>query len=160
MKEAPVFFLTLAKGGFKLKPAAEGSCLQLDIEHLPEIPKDGSPMKVCGNQQMRGNGRTLNVKGTGLTMAEFAGGLLSDYSGRQVIDHTGIEGRYDIEMDFTMEGPGAALKAGGPDAPIPTTSDDGPSIFSALEKIGLKLEAGKGPVETIVIDRVERPSGN
>jgi uncharacterized protein (TIGR03435 family) len=47
------------------------------------------------------------------------------------------------------------------DAPAPTTEDAGPSLFTALqEQLGLRLSPGRGPVEVLVIDQVERPSGN
>jgi len=37
----------------------------------------------------------------------------------------------------------------------------GPSFMMALqEQLGLKLETTKGPVEFLVIDRIERPSAN
>jgi len=46
------------------------------------------------------------------------------------------------------------------DVANPATSDR-PSIFTAVtEQLGLKLESAKGPVEVIVIDRIERPSEN
>jgi len=47
------------------------------------------------------------------------------------------------------------MVAGGVNAPADAT---GPSIFSAVEEqLGLKLTSGKGPLEVIVIDHVERP---
>ena len=52
----------------------------------------------------------------------------------------------------------ASIKLSGPDD---TPSDTVPPLFSALqEQLGLKLEAGKGPVKVLVIDHVERPSAN
>ena len=56
------------------------------------------------------------------------------------------------------------LQTPGPpgDAENPAAAADaGPSIFTALqEQLGLRLESGKGPVETLVIDHVEKPSKN
>ena len=45
---------------------------------------------------------------------------------------------------------------------VPSGSDpNGTSIFSALQdQLGLKLESGKGPIEIIVIDHIEKASGN
>jgi uncharacterized protein (TIGR03435 family) len=165
-KEAPVYALTIAKGGLKIKPTVEGSCLPIDWKNLPAEPKPGqAPPNICGNQRMRGNGKTFNMSGAGLTMADIAGGMLSNFLDRPVIDRTGVAGRFDVEMEFapdnsmpmfaTMRPPTA------PGDGMPSSSDPmGPTIYMALEKLGLKLEAVKGPVEMIVIDHVERPSEN
>jgi uncharacterized protein (TIGR03435 family) len=62
-----------------------------------------------------------------------------------VQDRTGIEGEFDFRLDYSIN-----------DDP-----ESGPSLFSAIqEQLGLKLEATKGPIETLVIDHAEKPSGN
>lgn len=69
---------------------------------------------------------------------------LSSILERTVIDKTGLTGRFDVHLEYA-----------------PQLDGDGPSIFTAVqEQLGLKLESAKGPVETLVIDRVERPSAN
>ena len=70
---------------------------------------------------------------------------LSDLVGRPVIDRTGIEGAFDFdfELDRSWDGWDATSAA-----------------LASVQGIGLKLEAGKGPVETLVIDSVEKPVGN
>jgi uncharacterized protein (TIGR03435 family) len=73
--------------------------------------------------------------------------LLARPVGRQVVDKTAITGSFDITLDYAPEG-------------VDDTSL--PSIFTALqEQLGLKLTPQKIPVETLVIDHVERiPSEN
>jgi uncharacterized protein (TIGR03435 family) len=78
-------------------------------------------------------------------MEFLAGGPLSRWVGRPILDKTGLSGMYDIQIEF---------------APDEATDGAAPSIFAALLKVGLKLEAGKGPVETLVIDHLERPTEN
>ncbi|HVO97030.1 MAG TPA: TIGR03435 family protein [Bryobacteraceae bacterium] len=67
--------------------------------------------------------------------------------GRAVIDKTGLTGNFDFKLEWT------------PDEA--RTDGDGASIFTALqEQLGLKLESTKGPVEIVVVDRLEKPSEN
>lgn len=171
-KEGPVYVMTVAKGGSKLQPTKEGSCTPLDMNHLP-APTPGQPMpNICGNQQIRMvNGKTVTMKGSGLSMAEWTGGMLSDLIGRPVIDKTGLEGKFDIELEMApdssmpmfqgMAGRGGRGDGGGDAGAVPSASEpEGPTIFMALEKLGLKLESAKGPVDTLVIDHVEKPTEN
>lgn len=62
-----------------------------------------------------------------------------------VVDKTGLHGLYKIDLKWAPDGSDAA----------------GPSVFTALqEQLGLRLNASKGPVEVLAIDRAERPSEN
>ena len=72
---------------------------------------------------------------------------------RIVVDKTGLTGFYDADLEFL---PDAPLGPGGPDGAFAAPNPDAPSIFTALqEQLGLKLESSRGPVEQLLIDRVE-----
>jgi uncharacterized protein (TIGR03435 family) len=76
-----------------------------------------------------------------------------------VLDKTGLTGAYD----FTLEWVPDTATTSSPDVRNTVTLPGIPvaSLFSALEQqLGLKLEPGKSPIEIMVIDHVERPSGN
>jgi uncharacterized protein (TIGR03435 family) len=102
---------------------------------------------------------TLKGQAVGLGMLALN---LSIELGRRVIDKTGLSGKYDFELKWTPTQPSAAPLS--PPLQTPESAlaaDPGPSIFTALqEQLGLRLESEKGPVEVLVIDRVERPSKN
>jgi uncharacterized protein (TIGR03435 family) len=85
------------------------------------------------------------ITATKTTMSRLAE-YLSNQAGRPVIDNTGLTGEYDFNLEWSIgERPGS-----------PT-----PSVFTALqEQLGLKLNATKGTIETIVVDRAEKPSAN
>ena len=91
--------------------------------------------------------------------------LLSTRLWRVVIDKTGLKGEYAFTLAWTPMpneyGPESlGLPPGTGDNPPPDTNA-GPSIFTALkEQLGLRLDSQKGPVEVIVVDRVERPTQN
>ena len=107
-----------------------------------------------------GNGSAIF---TDSSLAALAGELTLNLD-RPIIDRTGLHGTYDFTLQWTP-----APNEGGPDAiglppraePPRATDSSGPSIFTALqEQLGLKLESTKGPVDILVIERVERPSEN
>jgi bla regulator protein blaR1 len=97
-------------------------------------------------------------------MEVLAGGVLSRLVGRPILDKTGLAGPFDMHLEFAPDSsmPGFAGRGGPgePGTPPPSADPEGPSIFTALQHLGLKLEPGKGPVEILVIDHVERPSEN
>jgi len=86
-----------------------------------------------------------------ITMPGFAG-LLSNLLDRPVVDMTELTGVYDVDLDWSVEDT--------PDRPVQL--DDPPSLFTVLqEKLGLRLDSRKAPVDIYVIDHVERvPTGN
>jgi len=88
---------------------------------------------------------------------------LSKFVDRPVVDMTGLTGRYDFTLEYSVDELRNLVRASGADASrIPDLGGDPTiSIFSSLEALGLKLEARKAPVEVIVIDRAEKtPTAN
>jgi uncharacterized protein (TIGR03435 family) len=137
-KELPVYLLVVGKSGAKLPDA--------------KPDPDGSNHAHWGDRM---NWPVVSMIGFQATPGDLAG-RLSGILGREVLDKTGLAGKYDFTLEYVPDGAQTRVSDGeGPPAPT------GVSIFTALqEQLGLKLESGKGPVEIIVIGHVERPSGN
>lgn len=90
----------------------------------------------------------------GLTLAAFAKRLVPMVR-RSVSDQTGLTGYFDGDFDFVAELPPPPPPPGLPSA----FSDPFTSVFTVLpEQLGLKLDARRGPVEVLVIDRIEQPA--
>jgi uncharacterized protein (TIGR03435 family) len=87
--------------------------------------------------------------------------ILSQQLSRPVIDKTGLSGKYNFELTYTLD-----TLQGDPFGPLtrfspPPPDDNSPSIFTALEEqLGLRLVATRGPVEVLVIDHAEKPDAN
>ena len=166
-RDTPVYDLTVVKSSANLRQAKEGDCTPIDLGNLPgPALRPGDPAtKYCGAGRMKGNAGSVIADWYGVSMAEFAGRMLSSYLDRPVIDKTGLTGRFDIHLEFVPEipMPGGPVRLNGVDVPasaIPAESS-GPSIFNALRtQLGLGLSPGKSPVEAVIVDHVERPSGN
>ncbi len=148
--EGPVYFLTVARGGPKLHSFTEGSCTLQSYPPPPLLPGQ----KYCPS--MVSAMPSAAVDDQGATLDDFSK-LLILVLDRPVINKTGITGRFDIRVDFSREG----TKMGAIGPPPASDSSGPPSIFTAFrEQLGLRLESGRGPVETLVIDHVEKPSEN
>lgn len=141
-RELPVYHLVaLTPGavGVGLKPA-EVDCSTPGPDCDPRINMDAARGEL-----------TLSFKSR--TMAELARTLTGPETGRQVIDRTGIAGRF--------QGALAYAPAPLPGLPAPRVSDDTVSLFTALqEQFGLKLEPARGPVDVTVVESAERPTEN
>jgi len=130
-RELPVYALVVGKHGTKL------------LEDRSESPE-------VGMSNLRGEMRAAKA-----SMPMFAGSL-SRALQRQVVDQTGLKGAYSFTLRFLPD-----QKLAGQEEEGARANSEGASLFTALqEQLGLKLESTKGPVEILVIDRVERPSGN
>jgi uncharacterized protein (TIGR03435 family) len=91
-------------------------------------------------------------------MNGFCQRTLSARLDRPVIDETGVSGMFDFHLKFSANPLITAARE--PGAPEPSDTA-GPSIFVALQQqLGLKLERAKGPVQVLVVDNLEKPSGN
>jgi uncharacterized protein (TIGR03435 family) len=91
------------------------------------------------------------LRGGGRSMADLARNLVGRVN-REVVDRTGLSGSYDFVLRWTPDNFQNPAGNAGP-------SRDGTLIFTALqEQLGLKLETQRGPVQFLVIDKVERPS--
>ena len=133
LKTLPVYDLVIAKGGAKLKATILP----------PPDAKNPDPLDY-GNFDVHDTAITA----AGVTLSDLAMNLSFPLD-RTVINKTGLTGRYDFQLRWTADG----VTTGATDAP--------PDLFTAMqEQLGLKLEAGKGPVETLVVDHVEQPTGN
>jgi uncharacterized protein (TIGR03435 family) len=163
-RELPVYNLVLARSDRRFGTAFKESSPQCVAELTArlEAVRGGAPFGTtptdCVTVQL-GLG-TVSFKGTQIVpLANF----LTQSVGRPVIDRTGLASFYDLTLKWMMDG-GGPVPFGLPagvlrQAPPPPPDPDAPNIFTAVqEQLGLKLEAGRGPVEVIVIDRLEKPT--
>jgi uncharacterized protein (TIGR03435 family) len=139
-KDVPIYALTVAKSGFRLRASEAGKCTPPELD--PRLPGQ-SQSNFCGSLGAPA-AESTEVKVRTLRIAA----VLSMILGRPVADRTGITGVFPVHLKYSSEELG---EAGSP----------APSIFTAVqEQLGLKLESTRGPVEVLVIDRAERPSEN
>jgi uncharacterized protein (TIGR03435 family) len=132
IKQASIYALTLAKSGLKMTPVEEGFARNSPIQTESEdvYTADRTPMNYLCFW--------LSIK------------LEQDH--RPVVDLTGLTGHYDFRLSFRPQLPPEVRSA---------HESTLPSIFDAVkDQLGLQLTARKGPVEILVIDRVEKPSEN
>jgi uncharacterized protein (TIGR03435 family) len=145
----PLLVQSLLEDRFKLKLHRETRQLQRYV--LSVAGKDGLPgprmhrvsrdcavdRTLCRIQTTPGH---LTAGAMSMSnLVAFLGGNVE----RVVVDHSGLTGAFDIELDWSPE----------------QTAIDQPSLFSAVrEQLGLSLGSERGPVGVIVIDHIERPT--
>jgi uncharacterized protein (TIGR03435 family) len=128
--------------------------------YLLVVAKDGPKLTAhndAGTKVRGGCGRLVGRRVTTDVIAT----MLSRQLDREVLNRTGLSGEYDVQLDFTPDSGPCRVTADSQGGSLATGPTGLPSIHAALqEQLGLKLESAKGSVEFLVVDRVERPSGN
>jgi uncharacterized protein (TIGR03435 family) len=126
----------------------------------PGGPPPGIPFTLGERPQCGGRGGFGQMIAGGIPMSQFVT-QLSQLTGRVVIDRTALTGGYDLDLKWT---PTPDQLPQGPPPPgfePPPIDPNGPSLFTAVEEqLGLKLESARGPVEVLVVDRIEPPTEN
>jgi uncharacterized protein (TIGR03435 family) len=121
------------------------------------VGKSGSKVQAAKDEGGMGVGRgSITAKGSTFAKLAIALSRLLD---RPVLDETGLSGNFDFKLHYDQGSVGLPYSAPGVSRP----ESDGiePSIFTAVqEQLGLKLEPQKKAIEGLVIDSIERPSGN
>ena len=162
-RELPIYALVMARSDGKLGAQlrrTEADCARetLTLDDWAGIgPATGTPK--CGFFGLQPGTDLPRARGglavRGLTLAQLAKRLVPTVR-RNVIDQTGLAGYFDGDFNFVAELPPPPPPPG---LPNPFGTDPFVSIFTVLpEQLGLKLDARRGPVEVLVIDRAERPA--
>lgn len=161
-EDAPMYALTVAKSGLKIKPIDDSGCTSPDfVRDLSAEARQAinSSKPVCGSFTSLGDGvnRTWVLGGTSLQT--LANNRLSGVLDRFVLDQTGVAGLFNIRLTFGLDDSIRKGVFGGAGVGTPPEGlERGPSIFTALEEqLGLKLERTRDQSDFIVIDRVQRP---
>jgi uncharacterized protein (TIGR03435 family) len=170
-KEFPVYVLEAGKTPLKLQASKpDPSVDDAEPKGTANIAASGSNQGVSVNLGQGSSYTFANnrFEATKLTMVQFAGNL-ERFVDRPIVDMTGLDGRYDFALDLTEEDYRIMLIRAGvnsgvtlPPAALRLLENGAPvSLFDALQKLGLKLDARKAPLDVLVIDEARKtPTDN
>jgi uncharacterized protein (TIGR03435 family) len=171
-RDLPMFALTMARADKRLGPRARASGAECaPIQPPPGVPMppppppppaggpapmriilaaDEPPRRRCGAAMAPGW-----ISARSITMKELTR-VLAQLLRRPVNDETGLTGEFDLDMLFAPDSGAGALVG-----PPPTAVADAPSLPTALQDdLGMKLDSRRGPVDVLVVDRIDRPTEN
>ena len=162
-----------AKGAGQMGMTVNGEKMTMKQTSNGMIMRGGD----TGQVKVTMNNGMIHMDFAKMTMAKLAE-QLAPMVDRPVMDETQLKGSYQVALELSMGemmnmarkmgapmgGPGGggppagAMGGGGGPRPAESASDPGgaSSIFGAVEQMGLKLASKKGPVDMIVVDRVEK----
>jgi uncharacterized protein (TIGR03435 family) len=163
-RELPAYALTFARrdqqlGSFIRKTETDcTSPTTMSVDQVRAAARDGWP--PCGMVYVVSfvtgtsgtNAVKMRIRRSGITMAALASALQVTVA-RPVVDHTGLQGRFDVEYSFAPQPPTPGVES--PFGPDP------PPLFVALEEqLGLKLESRRLQVPVLIVDSIDRPTEN
>ena len=158
-KEMPVYTLTVAAAGLKMNASRAGAEAADDPWAPPKftVGSDGYPVYPRGRGGVAGVDGHYRWVGFAIPMEEIIK-TLSFYSGRPVIDATGLTGKYDIDLKWWIDLAWALENAGHSELlkDLPESAPGPPLVRAVREQLGLQLTPGKGQAEIVKIDHLAR----
>jgi uncharacterized protein (TIGR03435 family) len=178
-RDVPIYALVVARSdgklGNKLKPSTE-NCPDFKVQQQQQLeaiakggiaalaammPKPGEtrPCAIAPIPPTPGSAGSIGMKASGQALSTLTL-MLTQVTGRPVVDQTGLSGLYDFELVIDLQTLlRVASEAGLPVPPLPPNLPEGPSLMTHLqEELGLKLDSQRGPGEVLVIDSAELPT--
>jgi uncharacterized protein (TIGR03435 family) len=178
-RELPLYDLVIARSDGRLGPdlkPSKSDCSKADELNAQRaaavakgdlsgiMPKPGEFLTCTIAPNLAGGPMNIALHGDGQELKVLTD-LITQMTGRYVRDKTGLTGRYDFDMKLDMQALLAMAQKMGMNIPAAAAAQfpasDGSSMMTALnEQLGLKLEAGRGPVDVLVVDSVEAPAAD
>jgi uncharacterized protein (TIGR03435 family) len=177
-RDVPIYALVMnredGRFGAKLKASTDTNCPDYKAQQQQQLeavakgglqalaammPKPGET-RPCSISPMPSAQGSIGIKATGqsLTMLTL---LLTQLTGRPVVDKTGLTGLYDFEFTVDLQTLLRVYADIGINVPTPPGLPEGPSLMTQLqEDLGLKLDSQRGPGEVLVIDSAEPPTAD
>jgi uncharacterized protein (TIGR03435 family) len=157
-RDMPIYAVSLARGDGRLGPRLQAVTKDMTDycagQRLPEAQRPpANPAVFCGMRQSIGT-----VQGRDLPLTALWR-FVAQQAGRAIVDRSGLTGNFVFELTWTPE------QFANRETPAVVNGNaidpNGPSLFTALqEQLGLKLDAQRGPVDVVVVDRIDRPTEN
>ena len=174
-REVPIYALVLARGNGRMGPkmkASTDNCPDYKVQQqhqLEALAKGGigalaaatskpeEPCSITGVPQTTPGAIGMKLRGQTMDLLTL---LLTQLTGRPVVDKTGLKGLYDYEVTIDLQTLMRIYADLGVNIPgLPANPPEGPSLMTSLqEDLGLKLDSQRGPGEVLVIDSAELPS--
>jgi uncharacterized protein (TIGR03435 family) len=146
-KEGKVYILSAAKGGPKMEDHPPGGCAPADLGPSPANP---CPFGLPRSGSLGGFAGWMTMDSLATFLVYYNQDPDSPLDA-PVLNQTGLTGVYHVHLEYAKrDSPGAQAADVAP----------APSVFTAIQKLGLKLEIGKGPRQFLVFDHAERPTEN
>ena len=154
MKEQPVYALLIGEDGPRLKPAED----KLNHQGPTALGADGKPRPLIGYRYLPAG---ILVQAPSVSLDSLVS-VLSRYTELPVVDMTGLNGSYNVELTFAPEStqnlPPHGTRGGDGRELF---SEPGPSLSDAVQNLGLKLERRRASVEMLTVTHIERmPTAN
>ncbi|MGC2399010.1 MAG: TIGR03435 family protein [Acidobacteriaceae bacterium] len=162
-RELAVYALVIAKSGPRLAPT-KAPPLAVDSQSTPAV---GLVPASRAQDSQRGilviyTGQIAQMNAKNANLDELVHWLAgySEIGGRPVVNQTGLSGAYDFKLKWARQRLGISEQV-VPEQGTLSNDSDAASLFTALpEQLGLRLQRSRASVEILVVDSVERPSGN